>query len=384
MFRRIRGLKAHHLMFSLALAALVALGAWWTVYFGRTVDLEKEANLNSLVHVAVVTALIMGYSETPPVPGPVEGAMAPLEVVRTSDRIEGDRFVPLVPHHPDLGVRPRKEAVDSILHRAERRRTMFLGEGALLFVLLCVCVVMLFQLVRSERRQLRDIESFLSTVTHEMKTPLTGIQSMLQTFAAGRVPPDQADTLYAMGLKETERLEHMVENILISGRLRARLYPVETATVQLRALVEGFVLHRRRYLADRPDAIRLAWEPPEDEVRALCDRDALAVVLDNLVDNALKYGGEPPDVTLRVRHSGGRVELAVEDRGIGFEPGQAERLFERFHRSQEGRREVHHGTGLGLSISRELVRRMGGTIAAESDGPGKGSRFIVSLAEAAT
>ncbi len=384
MIRRIRGLRAHHLLFALALAAMVALGAWWTVYFGRTVGLEKEANLNNLVHVAVVTALIMGYSEEPPQTGPVQDAMAPLEVVRASDRTDGDRFVPLVPRHPDLGVRPQKEAVDSILRRAERRRTMFLGEGALLFVLLCVCVVMLFQLVRSERRQIRDIESFLSTVTHEMKTPLTGIQSMLQTFAAGRVPPDQAATLYAMGLKETERLEHMVENILISGRLRARLYPIAAAATPLRALVEGFVEHRRRYLAGRPDSIRLAWEPSGEDVRAVCDRDALAVVLDNLVDNALKYGGDPPDVTLRVRATAGRVEVAVEDRGVGFDPAQAERLFARFHRSQEGRREVHHGTGLGLSISRELVRRMGGTLVAASDGPGKGSRFIVSLEEAAT
>lgn len=215
--RRIRG---YHVLFGVALASLGALGAWWSVFFMRSVELERSSQIDELVHVTVVTALLIGQRPRPPAPGTSLGGPARLTVIRASQRTPGDLFSPFVPHHPQLGVRPDPSLLAEIDRRTERRRLMFIGEGALLFVLLGICTVMLYRLVRTERRHKDRMEAFLSVVTHEMKTPLAGIKSMLQTFAAGSVPADQHQMLYGMGLKEAERLEHMVENILMSGRLR--------------------------------------------------------------------------------------------------------------------------------------------------------------------
>jgi signal transduction histidine kinase len=380
MVKRIGSPRGYHLLFGVALAALVALAVWWTVYLRHSVDLERKAALNELVHVAVVTALMLGHSDSPPLPGTLPDETR-LEVVSASQRTDGDLFSPLVPLYPNLGVRPQPELIAKIQARAGMRQLMFVGEGTLLVVLIGVCTVMFFSLIRSDRRQMQTMDDFISTVTHEMKTPLTGVASLLETFAAGKVPREREGELYAMGLTEVERLEHMVENVLISGRLRTERYHVENEHVALRRQLEAFVEHRRHYLAGRPRSIRLLWEPPEAELTVHADPGALTVVLDNLTDNALKYGGETPEVTVRVRRQAAAVEVAVEDRGIGFEPALAEELFTPYYRAGDPGSSAHHGTGLGLSISRALVHRMGGRLRAESGGPGTGSRFTVTLSE---
>jgi signal transduction histidine kinase len=205
---------------------------------------------------------------------------------------------------------------------------------------------------------------------------------MLQTFLAGKVPPDQAPMLYGMGLKESDRLEHMLENVLLSGRLRSRQHELTPEPIPLRSLLKAFVEHRRQTLVGQPDEIRLAWDPEPDELLVSADRQALQVVLENLCDNAMKYGGDPAVATVRASKENGRVSVSVEDDGIGFEPDQAAKLFEPFRRGLEGRSEVQHGTGLGLAISAALVHRMGGTLTAFSEGPGLGSRFTITLTEA--
>ncbi|MGO9307679.1 MAG: sensor histidine kinase [Spirochaetia bacterium] len=376
-----RSLRGYHLLFGVALAALVGLGAWWSVYLRHSVDLERKAGLSELVHVAVVTSLLLGQADAPPPVGPLAGESR-LEVIPASRHADGDLFSPLIPRYPNLGVRPRPDLIAGIEARAGRRQLMFVGEGTLLVVLIGACTVMFFSLVSSDRRQMRIMDDFVSTVTHEMKTPLTGVASLLETFAAGKVPPEEEAALYAMGLMEVERLEHMVENVLISGKLRTERYHVENEPVALRGRLEAFIAHRRPSLAGRPRSLLFVWEPAEADLTVRADPDALRVVLDNLTDNALKYGGEEPVVTVRVRRHAAAVEVAVEDRGIGFAPTQAESLFTPYYRATAAGRSAHHGTGLGLSISRALARRMGGSLRAESAGPGTGSRFIVTLAEA--
>jgi two-component system, OmpR family, phosphate regulon sensor histidine kinase PhoR len=376
-----RSLRGYHFLFGLAVAGLIALGGWWIVLFQHTVELEKKSALNDLMHVSVALALMLGQADSPPLPGPVAGETR-LEVIPTSARTADDVFFPLVPRYRGFGVRPRPGLIADLQAKASRRQLQLIGEGSLLVVLIASCVVMLFFLIRSDRRQMRSIEAFISTVTHEMKTPLTGVKSLLQTFAAGKVPREQEEMLYAMGLKEVERLEHMVENVLISGRLRAEHYQVGFERIQIRPLMDAFIEHRRHYLVGRKESIRLVWEPEEADMVLLCDAHALTIVLDNLTDNALKYGGAPAEVRLRVRRCGTMVEIAVEDDGIGFDPARSEELFRPFLRAADTGSGVHHGTGLGLSISRALVRRMGGRLDAESAGMGKGSRFVVTLNEA--
>jgi signal transduction histidine kinase len=219
------------------------------------------------------------------------------------------------------------------------------------------------------------MRAFIGSVTHEMKTPLAGIRNLLQTAAAGKLPEDRHEELMRMGLSETERLEHMIENVLIAGRLRSDHQPLQMTVTGLRDFFEGFLAHRRESMMQAQEVI-LDGDVPEVDV--LVDPDALRVILENLVDNGLKYGGKDPRVTIGLCEKGDRVVVEVRDEGVGFEPSEAETLFAPFHRAMSGS-SSRHGTGLGLSIARTLARRMGGDLTAHSDGPGRGSRFEVIL-----
>jgi signal transduction histidine kinase len=376
--KRVRG---YQILFGLTLLALTALGTWWTIFFMRSVELEKQARLDNLRHAAELTALMLGSGEEQPRPGPFPGDV-PLEIVPASQIGEGDIFARTGPNYPDMAVRPSAGSIKAIDDKVHRRRMMLIGEGVMLLVLLAVCTFMLYRMVRQEHRHIRAMEDFVSSVTHEMKTPLTGIKSMLQTFAAGKVPEEERARLWALGLKETERLEHMVENVLISGRLRGGSFEIHPEAVDLRSLLNGFMEHRRRYLVGQSSVISLEWEPGRSDIGVHADPQALRVVLENLTDNAFKYGGPSPQITLRVSNSRQTVQISVEDRGIGFPPEKAQELFDPFRRALANGHESQHGTGLGLSIAQALVQRMGGEISAHSDGPGKGSRFTVALKEA--
>ena len=378
--RRARG---YHLLFGFSLLALGALGVWWSVFFLRSVEVERTAQLSHLRHTAVATALSLGHRDDPPALVASLPRQSALRVVRMDETMAEDGLsFRTVPRHPGFAVRITDEAVAAVDDKMRRRRIMFIGEGGLLFVLIGIGTVMLYRMVRTERRHVHRMEAFLGAVTHEMKTPLAGIKSLLQTLGAGHIPEEDEKRLLAMGLKEAERLEHLVENILVSGRLRTERQEVRAEPTALRAFLEAFRRHRERYLLGMEGTLQVSWELPDDDACVLCDPTALHTVLENLTDNAFKYGGGQPAVTVHAHEAGGRIRISVEDRGIGFAPERAEQLFVPFRRALEQESAAQHGTGLGLAIARALTRRMGGKLTAESDGPGRGARFIVELAKA--
>jgi len=376
-----RKVRLYHLIFGASLISLAALGTWWTIFFMRSVEFERKARLSQLMHASVVTALMLGHADERPETGPRDGPV-PLLVEPASSFEKGDIFALAVPRYPDLGVRPDPAAIAAVEDKIARRRLMLIGEGIFMLLLLAVLSFMLYRLVIQERRHLRRMEAFVASVSHEMKTPLAGVKSLLQTLADGKVPEAEEARLLAMGLKESQRLEHMIENVLISGRLRGGRFKVERERLELKPFTESFVERRRRHLTSDRGSLELEWRAQRKEIRVLADPHALRVILDNLVDNAFKYGGAAPAVRLCVEAGNGGVEIAVEDDGIGFDPAKAEHLFAPFRRDLGPQVATQPGTGLGLSISLALARKMGGGLRAKSDGPERGSRFTLSLEEA--
>ncbi len=369
----------YHLLFGISIAALVALGTWWVIFFKHSIELEKNNKINELRYAVEKAALILGRADNPPHLGSVPGAVS-LEVIAASPSPGEDQIAAtLTPNYPMFAVRVAPGEIQRINTKLARRRIMVIGEGSLLFILLGICTIMLYRLVRQEHRHMMDMEVFIATVTHEMKTPLTGIKSLLQTFSAGNVPEAEEAKLYAMGLKETERLEHMVENIIISGRIQGGRYHVQSQVIELKPFLHHFIEHRRKYLADQPDSLRLLWEARQTAPKVNADPHALQVILENLTDNAFKYGGPSPDVCLMVENADNRLRISITDTGVGFEPAKAESLFIPFVRATHLQPDIQHGTGLGLAIARVLARQMDGDIVAESEGLGKGSRFSLIL-----
>lgn len=361
--------RAGPLLLALPQVLLVALAVWWVVLVGRVVRLEDELarRLLTLRSRAVASEL----EGRPLEPGPLASS-PPLELVPVAEA--GRRGVAV--GDSGLAVRPAADAERRRARRFMRRKVMMLGEGALVLVLAGATLGLPLRLVFAERRRRRDAEAFLARIAHEMKTPLAGLKALLQTLGEGRVPRDRLRELAGLGLRQADREEQLLENLLAARRMAERDARSRLAAVDLAGAVRDWEESRRGALSlrGRIDTRGVASHAVE------ADPGALQVVLDNLADNAFKYGASRLVLTSE-RAAPPTIRLAAEDDGQGFEPDQAEEIFRAFHRGAHGRQLARHGTGLGLSISRGLARGMGGDLVAESDGPGRGARFVLTLRE---
>jgi len=270
----------------------------------------------------------------------------------------------------DVSEAQRVASFEEIAARHARRKVMLVGESALMALLLSGSLVVLYLLAQRRRRQHEDMEKLLQFTSHEFKTPVAGVKGLLQSLALGSIPDAQRAELLRLGQLECDRLEHLAETILAYQRAMSRDSREGIPALDATQFLSDLLAHRVRTAA--------AGEVKLGQVEAaqvLADRDGLRVILENLLDNANKYGGGSVQLTATV--ADGRWRLDISDRGRGFTAETAEKLFDLHNRgSGEG---VTHGAGLGLAIARQLARRMGGDISAFSAGPGQGAVFSVTL-----
>jgi signal transduction histidine kinase len=254
------------------------------------------------------------------------------------------------------------------------------GEGGLLFLLLALFVGLLHRWAFQELSYMRRMESFVASFSHELKTPLSGIKSLLQTLLAQRVPAERQEELLQLGVRQAERLQRSIENVLLSGSLRAGRYQVRLEPVGVARTLESVVAAHGSAGEVNSPRLTIEWDTTPAGATVRADAHALRIVLENLVDNALKYG-DGSEVRLRVRSGEGRHFIDVVDHGQGFVPPDGTHLFLPFERGERGADPDPQGSGLGLHISRSLVRRMGGELRARSAGVGQGACFTVDLQE---
>jgi signal transduction histidine kinase len=253
----------------------------------------------------------------------------------------------------------------------DRRNVMLVGESTLLALMLSGSLVVLFLLAQRRRQQREDMEKLLQFTSHEFKTPVAGVKGLLQSLALGSIPEAQRAELIQLGQIECDRLEHLAETILAYQRAMSREPRAGAQRIDVAQFIGDLLAHRARTSSGSEVEVALV-----DAVQVLGDRDGLRVILENLLDNANKYGGGKVRIAAGI--SEGHWRLDISDQGRGFDPATAEKLFDLHNRgSGEG---VTHGAGLGLAIARQLARRMGGDLAAHSPGPGRGAVFTVTLA----
>lgn len=224
--------------------------------------------------------------------------------------------------------------------------------------------------VESMRRQL------IGDVSHELRTPLTAIKGSMEGLMDGVLPAD-AET-YQQIHAEADRLSRLVDDLQELSRVEAHAYPLDFRQVDLSALVATTV--KRLTPTARAKRITLTSSLPRDLPRFLADEDRLGQVLTNLAANGIQYTPEGGAVTISAEQKNGELQITVTDTGVGIPPEHLAHIFTRFYRVDKSRsRAAGGGSGIGLTIARLLVEAHGGKIWAESEGEGKGSRFVFTL-----
>jgi two-component system phosphate regulon sensor histidine kinase PhoR len=233
----------------------------------------------------------------------------------------------------------------------------------------------------SELRRLQQIRAeFVDNLSHELRTPLSTVSLLAETLtreadAAGDgVPPKMRDRIAKIEV-ETGHLAQMVNELLDLARIESGGPLALIDAVDLARVVTESV-ERLRLFAER-QGLRLVVEAPDSVPAVLGDEARLGQVVINLVHNAVKFGADGSEVTVRVEQRGDEVVVAVEDRGIGIPEADRARIFERFYKVDRARVRGG-GTGLGLSIARHVIGQHGGRIWVESE-EGVGSTFSFAL-----
>jgi signal transduction histidine kinase len=275
---------------------------------------------------------------------------------------------PLVLHDPrSLAIRPWTIRVSADRSAAAQlmssgpRLTLWLVIGAALALL--ASVAMTARAVTSSAAVSEMRSEFVSTVTHELKTPLATIQAIGQTLAHGRVLSAERVSQYAQVLSaETRRLTRLVDNLLAYSRVTdvTEVYSFEPLAPS--ELVDDALREFRFQLAERQFAVEV--DVPVDLPLVLADRTALCLAIDNLIDNAIRHSGNDRRwIGISARAEQSRVRIDVRDRGVGIPADEIEHVQRRFVR---GRHAVAGGNGLGLAIVRRIVADHGGTFQLES------------------
>jgi two-component system phosphate regulon sensor histidine kinase PhoR len=233
----------------------------------------------------------------------------------------------------------------------------------------------------SELRQLERLrQDFVANVSHELKTPLTVIKSNIEALQDGAADDVTVREEFLSRVTfEAERLEALIQDLLRLSKIESGQMGLELESIPM---AEEIALGLDRQ-ATRAEAktLQLIEVPPREPVNVRADHEALTTILDNLIDNAIKYTTSGGKVTLRWTATPTHVTLDVQDTGIGIAEADLPRVFERFYRADKARSRAAGGTGLGLAIVKHLVQAMKGSVRVTSE-LGKGSTFSITLPRA--
>lgn len=250
----------------------------------------------------------------------------------------------------------------------------YIGEGSTFLILILAGAVFVFRSVRRQLRQSEEQQSFLIAITHELKTPIAVTKLNLETLQKRKLEVSQQQKLIQNSLQEANRLNSLCNNLLLSSQLQSKVYEMIPEEMDLSKLTE-------ETLADF--YIRYPEREIHADVQENCiltgDSFLLSMVLNNLLDNAIKYTPKTAPVSLSLSKSGSHAIVSVCDRGPGIEDAEKKKIFLKFYRTGNEATRRAKGTGLGLFLCKSILNAHKGTIDVKDNPAGIGSCFEINL-----
>jgi two-component system, OmpR family, sensor histidine kinase VicK len=268
----------------------------------------------------------------------------------------------------DLALRYKPELVTQGLE------WLVLVEGLLMLVAVLAGVYVLFLYWRRQAKLYMQQRTYISQLTHELKSPLASIQLHLETVKMRDLPKEKLETFIDTMLSDTERLNVLTSNLLMATRIEFRQLGEKAKRIDFSAFVTEYLETKK---SDLPEGGRITAEV-EQGIQATIDTEGMEMALRNLLENALLYSPVSPEIKVSLRRSGRYCHLDFQDNGKGLDKNELSKIFDMFYRVRTPGENIR-GTGLGLYIVKSVVMAHGGKITVDSPGPGKGSTFHITL-----
>lgn len=256
---------------------------------------------------------------------------------------------------------------------------VLLSVGSMIFVFILIGIILylvwIIQNINLNRRQ----SNFIDAVTHELKTPIASLKLYLQTLHRRPVEGEQRIAFYQTMMEDVDRLDRLINQLLDVARLQQKQTdPTPPEWVGLDEVIRHFVGELTSQNSIAEDQIRMKTAPCE----IFAHRVDAEILIRNLVENAIKYAGVPPEIEIELKYSDGFATLSVSDNGTGVPRHLRRKIFQRFYRVGNELERRQSGTGLGLFLVRSIVQRLKGNVRVVDVPRKTGSRFVVSLPNA--
>ena len=281
-----------------------------------------------------------------------------------------DRFTQLDPNNQQNS----QLAIDRANIKYRSSRNMILGEGAVFFIILFIAAYWIHRGFQRELILNAQQRNFMLSITHELKSPLAGIRLSTETMLSRALDQQRQQKLLQNALKDTERLQNLVENILTADKLENQSMELDLAAIEWSNIIDD-ISHKLIETLGQQRQFALDIEP---NIWVHGDRMALISIVTNLVENAIKYTENRGKIAISLKSADNLAQLIVADTGKGIADTEKSKIFQKFYRigSEETRRTK--GTGLGLFLVEQLVAMHNGKIKITDNIP-NGSVFVVEM-----
>ena len=230
-----------------------------------------------------------------------------------------------------------------------------------------------------QEKEERERRLFVSNVSHELRTPLTSVKSYLEALDEGALSEPVAPDFIKVSLDETNRMMRMVTDLLHLSRIDNATSHLDVELINFTAFIT-FILNRFDQIRGQNEEKKyeLVRDYPITSVWIEIDTDKMTQVIDNILNNAIKYSPDGGKITVTMKTTDDQMILSISDQGLGIPKQDLPRIFDRFYRVDRARSRAQGGTGLGLAIAKEIIKQHKGFIWAKSE-YGKGSTFTIVL-----
>ncbi|WP_251936523.1 cell wall metabolism sensor histidine kinase VicK [Streptococcus sp. Marseille-Q0941] len=230
-----------------------------------------------------------------------------------------------------------------------------------------------------QEKEERERRLFVSNVSHELRTPLTSVKSYLEALDEGALYDPVAPDFIKVSLNETNRMMRMVTDLLHLSRIDNATSHLDVELINFTAFIT-FILNRfdKMRAQDEEKKYELVRDYPITSVWIEIDTDKMTQVIDNILNNAIKYSPDGGKITVSMKTTDDQMILSISDQGLGIPKEDLPKIFDRFYRVDKARSRAQGGTGLGLAIAKEIIKQHNGFIWSKSE-YGKGSTFTIVL-----
>jgi K+-sensing histidine kinase KdpD len=234
---------------------------------------------------------------------------------------------------------------------------MLLGEGSVFLLLLLGGILLIRKALKKERELAKKEENFALSITHELKTPISSVQLFLQTLKKRNLPEEKRLDIYEQSLEEVNRLDHLVNNILMTRSIENDNYYLNKEKIELSSLIEAKLITLEKTI--------LKNHIIEKELAVctlLMDKVAFESIFVNIIENASKYSPKGSVIRVDLRNESNYVSLTISDQGQGIQANKKAEVFSKYYREENEMTRKSKGTGLGLYITKYLVKKHDGKI----------------------